>query len=68
MNANLKELAKEAGVWRQHYDIGEESFANLEEFAKLIINRVISVYNDTETFRTSTFDDNRVLEYFGVKK
>lgn len=37
MNERIKELAKQAGMWRQHYDIGEESPSNLEEFAKLII-------------------------------
>lgn len=37
MNEKIKAVSKEAGVWRQHYDIGEESPAKLEEFAKLLI-------------------------------
>lgn len=40
----------------------------LIKFAELIVRRVISVYNDTETFKTSTYDDKRVLEYFGIEE
>jgi hypothetical protein len=40
----------------------------LNKFAELIVHRVISVYNDSETFKTSHYDDNRVLEYFGIKE
>ena len=36
MNEQIRELAKEAGLWRQHYDIGEESPERLEKFAELI--------------------------------
>ncbi len=41
MNERIKELAKQAGMWRQHYDIGEESPSNLVEFAELIIKECI---------------------------
>jgi hypothetical protein len=40
----------------------------LEKFAELIVRRVISVYNDSETFKTSVYDDQRVLDYFGIEK
>ena len=45
MNERIKELAKEAGLWRQHYDIGEESPERLEKFAELIVNEC---YNRAE--------------------
>ena len=37
----IRELAKEAGLWRQHYDIGEESPERLEKFAELIVRECI---------------------------
>lgn len=61
MNSNLRALMLEAGY------ACPEMAGRAQKLSELIINRVISVYNDTETFRTSTFDDNRVLDYFGVK-
>ena len=36
MNQRIRLLAKQAGMWRQHYDIGLESPAGLEKFAQLI--------------------------------
>ncbi len=47
MNERIRELAKQAGIWRQHYDLGEESPSNLEEFAELIVEecgRVADVF------------------------
>jgi hypothetical protein len=43
MNERIRELAEQAGLWRQHYDIGEESPSNLEEFAELIVRECIMV-------------------------
>lgn len=43
MNEKIKQLAKEAGMWRQHYDIGEESPAGLEKFAELILRECIDI-------------------------
>ncbi len=43
MNERIKELAKEAGMWRQHYDIGEESPAGLEKFAELIVRECMNI-------------------------
>ena len=41
MNERIRALAKEAGLWRQHYDIGEESPERLEKFAELIVRECI---------------------------
>lgn len=49
MNERIKQLAKEAGMWRQHYDIGEESPAGLEKFAELIVRECIkSIQSDMD--------------------
>ena len=48
MNEQIRELAKEAGLWRQHYDIGEESPERLEKFAELIVRECI---DKIETYR-----------------
>ena len=42
MNERIRALAKEAGLWRQHYDIGEESPERLEKFAELIVEKCVS--------------------------
>ena len=46
MNERIRALAKEAGLWRQHYDIGEESPERLEKFAELIVRECIDVHED----------------------
>ena len=48
MNERFKELAKQAGLWRQHYDIGEESSAQLEQFAELMVKECVD-YIDSRT-------------------
>lgn len=55
MNERIKELAEQAGIWRQHYDIGEESPVGLEKFAELIVaecatylNVAVEVHNQNE--------------------
>ena len=62
MNEPIKQLKQQAGI---DFNPDQEG---LDLFARLIVERVISVYNDSDTFKTSTFDDNRVLEYFGIKE
>ena len=42
MNERIRALAKEAGLWRQHYDIGEESPERLEKFAELIVRECMN--------------------------
>ena len=42
MNERIRALAKEAGLWRQHYDIGEESPERLEKFAELIVQECVT--------------------------
>ena len=78
MNKRMKELKDQA--LQECLDISDSltesetitlrEFHNAVEdrFVELIVRRVISVYNDNETFKTSTYDDNRVLEYFGIEK
>lgn len=76
MNEKIRTLALTAKALRlsSRYDAGgqEQPFIENEQelakFAELVVRRVISVYNDSETFRTSEFDDQRVLDYFGVEK
>ena len=70
MNEKIRELRQQATII-----VGAESgFAfdrevlDEEKFAELIVRRVISVYNDSETFKTSYYDDSRVLEHFGVEE
>lgn len=43
MNEKIKELAKEAGMWRQHYDVGLESPDRLEKFTELIVKESLAV-------------------------
>jgi hypothetical protein len=49
MNERISELAKQAGMWRQHYDIGEESPSNLEEFAELIVQECVTICEQQRT-------------------
>ena len=70
MNEKIRELAQQATSWANdqpytgtHWDILFQ-----HKFAELIVRRVISVYNDSETFKTSYYDDSRVLEHFGVEE
>jgi hypothetical protein len=76
MNDELTELyasaclyARDKQLDRKSEDKNVQEFVKCmaEKFAELIVHRVISVYNDSETFKTSHYDDNRVLEYFGIK-
>ena len=46
MNERIRALAKEAGLWRQHYDIGEESPERLEKFALLIVKECLGDFKD----------------------
>ena len=80
MNEQIRELAKEAGLWRQHYDIGEESPERLEKFAELIVRECISI-NRQRMFSDYEGDSHRVahnnallcatsdmFEHFGVEE
>ena len=66
MNERFEQMMLEATKdMPQGYYVPGEYF---QKFAELIVRRVISVYNDSETFKTSVYDDNRVLDYFGIDK
>ena len=67
MNERIRELAKEAGLWRQHYDIGEESPERLEKFAELIVKECIGVAVDNGC---GDFVDieHLLLKHFGVEE
>lgn len=65
MNNNILEIVENAD---KDFELALVPADTLIKFAELIVRRVISVYNDSDTFKTSTYDDNRVLEYFGIEK
>ena len=82
MNEQIRELAKEAGLWRQHYDIGEESPERLEKFAELIIGECARIaratpcpYEDDEarqrlghTWDMASIEAGRgIVKHFGVE-
>lgn len=48
MNERIRELAKKAGMWRQHYDIGEESPVKLEKFAELLVQECLLAISKTD--------------------
>lgn len=63
MNERIRALAKEAGIWRQHYDLNEESTDGLEKFAELIVQeccREVGKYNVT------TFAIDGLKEHFDI--
>ena len=80
MNARIRLLAKEAGLWRQHYDIGEESPERLEKFAELIVKECaeIAVFKDSGTIATADVAGHMaagrsiaarlIKEHFGVEE
>ena len=70
MNARIRLLAKEAGLWRQHYDIGEESPERLEKFAELIIQdcmESVDGFTMGRTFETHYDAVQQIEALFGVK-
>ena len=60
MNERIRELAKKAGMWRQHYDIGEESPVKLEKFAELIVRECIANCDDLNSMKY-------IADHFGIK-
>ena len=80
MNARIRALAKEAGLWRQHYDIGEESPERLEKFAELIVKECaeIAMFKDSGTIATADVAGHMaagrsiaarlIKEHFGVEE
>ena len=80
MNERIRALAKEAGLWRQHYDIGEESPERLEKFAELIVQECaeIAVFKDSGTIATADVAGHMaagrsiaarlIKEHFGVEE
>ena len=71
MNERIRELAKEAGLWRQHYDIGEESPDKLEQFAELIVKECIEVayeYDAPKMSGPGMIIGNRIEQHFGVEE
>ena len=70
MNERIRALAKEAGLWRQHYDIGEESPERLEKFAELIIQdcmESVDGFTMGRTFETHYDAVQQIEALFGVK-
>jgi hypothetical protein len=55
----IRELAIEAGLWRQHYDIGEESSERLEKFALLIVKECIDI--------VPWQYESKIREHFGIE-
>ena len=80
MNERIRELAKEAGLWRQHYDIGEESPERLEKFAEFLVKECaeIAVFKDSGTIATADVAGHMaagrsiaarlIKEHFGVEE
>lgn len=68
MNEKIKALAEQAGIWRQHYDIGEESPVGLEKFAELIIEECIDVIRADYVGRGTTAAVNNIEKHFGVEE
>jgi hypothetical protein len=73
MNERIKELAKQAGMWRQHYDIGEESPSNLVEFAELIVRECMGVARGMRNppnlnYKPSDRFVDELRLHFGVKE
>ena len=65
----IRELAKEAGLWRQHYDIGEESPERLEKFAKLIVRECSQMVEDKFDFcGDEIIIAEQILKHFGVEE
>ena len=67
MNEQIRELAKEAGLWRQHYDIGEESPERLEKFAELIVKKCIFAVEDAGGIDKYHYT-KAIREHFGVEE
>ncbi len=65
MNERIKQLAKEAGMWRQHYDIGEESPAGLEKFAELIVRECAELVD--RAISDGGVDGRVLKQHFGVE-
>ena len=65
----IDKLAKQAWGFAHNasHDYKTEHDAFTAKLAELVVRRVISVYNDSDTFKTSQYDDDRVLEYFGLE-
>jgi hypothetical protein len=64
MNERIRELAKQAGMWRQHYDIGEESPSNLVEFAELIVRECCQKLENDGMVEVAM----ELKEHFGVEE
>ena len=60
----IKQLALQAGLWRQHYDIGEESPARLELFAELIVRECVKIADNHYDTKSAIHD---IKEHFGVE-
>jgi hypothetical protein len=67
MNERIKELAKQAGMWRQHYDIGEESPSNLEEFVELIVLDCLDIVDREVPGMIGVHTMKVISEHFGVE-
>lgn len=69
MNERIRALAKEAGLWRQHYDIGEESPERLEKFAELIVEKCAGIIESQDVDPSFKLRMSwAVKQYFGVEQ
>ena len=67
MNQRIRELAEQAGMWRQAYDIGEESPAGLEKFAELIVGECISAVENTNDRYRRDYFAQKIKQHFGIE-
>ena len=69
MNEKIRQLAKEAGLWRQHYDIGEESPERLEKFAELIVEQCAGIIESQDVDPSFKLRMSwAVKQFFGVEE
>ena len=69
MNERIRALAKEAGLWRQHYDIGEESPERLEKFAELIVEQCAGIIESQDVDPSFKLRMSwAVKQFFGVEE
>ena len=74
MNERIQKLAKEAGLWRQHYDIGEESPERLEKFAELIVREAGEAFWSEAchvsdlAYEEYSRNSKKIKQHFGVEE
>lgn len=70
MNKRIKELAKQAGMWKViHFPhLTDEEAQSIEQFAKLIVKECASIFEGvyTDQQRPERID-TRIKDHFGVE-